>query len=85
METSRTRASLSASRTDGTMMAMAAATKAGVGASGLPDQQYHVLRERVAAFVRKAPYAFTTAELQVLRAREAQLKEYEALLTAEVR
>jgi hypothetical protein len=60
----------------------------GTGASGLTDDQYSVMRERVLAFLsidedelRQSMYVFSSTELTALRARRAELQRYRALLT----
>ena len=62
--------------------------EAGVKASGLTDEQYAVLRERVAAYVLvdgnvPSGYVFSPGERDVLKRRLAELKAYRAELKGE--
>ena len=61
----------------------------GVRASGIPDNQYRIARERILAWLSlgddkitrgETKYAFTDAELAALNARRADLRQYETLL-----
>lgn len=60
----------------------------GTGASGLTDDQYSVMRERVLAFLntdeadlRRSMYVYSNTEMTALRGRRAELQRYQALLT----
>ena len=61
----------------------------GARASGIPEEQYRIARERVLAWLSlgddkitrgETTYAFTDAELAALNARRADLRQYETLL-----
>jgi hypothetical protein len=61
----------------------------GSRASGIPEEQYRIARERVLAWLSlgddkitrgETKYAFTDAELAALNARRADLRQYETLL-----
>ena len=59
----------------------------GTGASGLTDEQYGVMRERVLAFLttdeedlRASMYVYSRAEMTALHARKSELQRYQPLL-----
>src|SRR5687768_9595221 len=61
----------------------------GSKASGMPEEQYRIARERVLAWLSlgddkitrgETTYAFTDAELAALNARRADLRQYETIL-----
>ena len=61
----------------------------GSRASGIPEEQYRIARERVLAWLSlgddkitrgETTYAFTDAELAALNARRADLRQYETIL-----
>ena len=61
----------------------------GARASGIPEEQYRIARERVLAWLSlgddkitrgETTYAFTDAELAALNARRADLRQYETIL-----
>lgn len=59
----------------------------GTGASGLTDEQYGVMRERVLAFLttdeedlRASMYVYSRTEMTALRARKSELQRYQPLL-----
>jgi hypothetical protein len=59
----------------------------GVGASGLTDDQYSVMRERVLAFLtvdeedlHNSMYVFSGTEMTALKTRRAELQRYQTLL-----
>jgi hypothetical protein len=63
----------------------------GVKASGMPDEQYRIARERILAWLSlgdekitrgETTYAFTDAELAALGARRNELRQYDGLLTS---
>ena len=62
----------------------------GSRASGIPEEQYRIARERVLAWLSlgddkitrgETQYAFTDAELAALNARRADLRQYETILS----
>ena len=60
----------------------------GTGASGLTDDQFSVMGERVLAFLntdeaelRNSLWAYSNTEMTALRARRAELQRYQTLLT----
>jgi hypothetical protein len=59
----------------------------GTGASGMTDEQYGVMRERVLAFLttdeddlRASMYVFSSKEMTALKAKRAELQRYQTLL-----
>lgn len=63
----------------------------GVRASGIPDNQYRIARERILAWLSlgddkitrgETKYAFTDAELAALGAKRGELRQYESVLQA---
>jgi hypothetical protein len=63
----------------------------GVRASGMPDDQYRIARERILAWLSlgddkitrgETKYAFTDAELAALGAKRGELRQYESVLQA---